>query len=84
MLRSQLLLNAKRGKLTAVYCRNAPRELSQDDLEIIKTIVNPEKIETVWTGEDITTDIAMYIAIPGKLDIDESVNLLKNRLVDKL
>ena len=53
-------------------------------MEIIKTIFNPEKIETVWTGEDITTDIAMYITIPGKLDIDESVNMLKIRLVEKL
>jgi len=59
------------------------RELSQDDLEIIKTIVNPEKIETVWVGEDLTTDIALDLRVPGKIDIHESVNMLKNRLYEK-
>ncbi len=59
------------------------RELSQDDLEIIKTIVNPEKIETVWVGEDLTTDIAIDLRVPGKIDIKESVNMLKNRLYEK-
>ncbi len=59
------------------------RELTQDNLEIIKTIVNPEKIETVWVGEDITTDIALDIRVPGKIDVTESVNILKNRLYEK-
>ena len=59
------------------------RELTQDDLEIIKTIVNPEKIETIWVGEDVTTDIALDLKVPGKIDINESVNMLKNRLYEK-
>ncbi len=59
------------------------RELKQDDLEIIKTIVNPEKIETVWVGEDLMTDIAIDLRVPGKIDIKESVNMLKNRLYEK-
>ena len=32
-------------------------ELSQDDLELIQTTVNPQQIETVWLGENVTTDI---------------------------
>ncbi|NOX66686.1 MAG: adenylyl-sulfate kinase, partial [Chlorobi bacterium] len=59
------------------------RELAQDDLEIIKTVVNPEKIVTVWTGEDITTDLSFDLKIPGNLDIDESVNMLKTNLYEK-
>ncbi len=59
------------------------RELAQDDLEIIKTVVNPEKIVTVWTGEDVTTDLSFDLKIPGNLDIDESVNMLKNNLYEK-
>ncbi len=59
------------------------RELTQDDLEIIKTVVNPEKIVTVWTGEDITTDLSFDLKIPGNLDIDESVNMLKTNLYEK-
>ena len=59
------------------------RELAQDDLEIIKTVVNPEKIVTVWTGEDVTTDLSFDLKIPGNLDIDESVKMLKNNLYEK-
>ncbi|MEA1987391.1 MAG: GTP-binding protein [Candidatus Marinimicrobia bacterium] len=32
-------------------------ELTQDDLEIIKTIVAPDKINTIWIGNEISTDI---------------------------
>ena len=52
----------------------------QDDLEIIKTTVDPDKIETVWTGEDKTTDIIYDIRIPGLLDLNDSVNKIKNTL----
>ena len=52
-------------------------------MEIIKTIVNPEKIETIWVGEDVTTDIALDLKVLGKIDINKSVNMLKNRLYGK-
>ena len=58
------------------------RELSQDDLEIIKTTVNPEKIETVWVGEDVTTDLVYDLKVPGKLDIEASVESIKQLLQD--
>ncbi|AGB42244.1 sulfate adenylyltransferase, large subunit [Halobacteroides halobius DSM 5150] len=32
-------------------------ELTQEDLELIKTTVAPDQIETVWLGDKITTDI---------------------------
>ena len=58
------------------------RELSQDDLEIIKTTVNPDKIETVWVGEDVTTDLVYDLKVPGKLDIEASVESIKQLLQD--
>jgi len=58
-------------------------ELTQFDLEIIKTTVNPDKIETVWVGENFTTDIAYDINIPGLIDVDESVSQLKEYLQEK-
>ena len=58
------------------------RELSQDDLEIIKTTVNPDKIETVWVGEDVTTDISYDLKVPGKLDVSVSVESIKQLLQD--
>jgi bifunctional enzyme CysN/CysC len=34
-------------------------ELTQDDLEVIKTAVQPDWIETIWAGDDVTTDLAV-------------------------
>ena len=59
------------------------RELAQDDLEIIKTTVNPDKIETVWVGEDVTTDLSYDAQVPGKIDVEESTQMIKQILQDK-
>lgn len=48
-------------------------ELTQYDLEIIKTIIEPELIETVWVGDTVTTDIAYDLTVPGKEDVNQSV-----------
>ncbi len=43
----------------------AAAELTQDDLEVIKTAVQPDWIETVWAGDTITTDLACDLQLPG-------------------
>lgn len=58
-------------------------ELTQDDLEIIKTIIPPERIETVWAGEHVTTDIAYDLRLHQPENVAESVDLLKSHLQDK-
>lgn len=58
------------------------RSLTQDDLEIIKTIVNPEKITSIWAGEDVTTNLSYDIKVPGKLDIVESTKMIKGKLYE--
>ncbi|MCX5900417.1 MAG: GTP-binding protein [Proteobacteria bacterium] len=58
-------------------------ELTQDDLEIMKTTVSPDKIETVWIGENITTDIAYDLSLPQPDNVPESVDILKSHLQDK-
>jgi bifunctional enzyme CysN/CysC len=58
-------------------------ELTQDDLEIIKTVVNPEHIEVVWIGEDVTTDIAYDLVIPHPEIIDEAVDQIKGMLQER-
>ena len=39
-------------------------ELTQDDLEIIRTTINPWQIETIWIGDRVTTDIKYNLHIP--------------------
>jgi bifunctional enzyme CysN/CysC len=60
----------------------AAAELTQDDLEIIKTAVQPDWIETVWAGDTITTDIACDLQVPGGA-VPEAVDRLKAHLQDK-
>jgi bifunctional enzyme CysN/CysC len=60
----------------------AAAELTQDDLEVIKTAVQPDWIETVWAGDTVTTDIALDLHLPGGA-ISESVDRLKAHLQDK-
>lgn len=58
-------------------------ELTQDDLEIIKTTVNPDKIETVWVSDTITTDISYDLCITDPFNTDEAVDKVKNLLQEK-
>jgi bifunctional enzyme CysN/CysC len=60
----------------------AAAELTQDDLEVIKTAVQPDWIETVWAGDAITTDLACDLQLPGGA-VPEAVDRLKAHLQDK-
>jgi bifunctional enzyme CysN/CysC len=60
----------------------AAAELTQEDLEVIKTAVQPELIETIWAGDTITTDLACDLHLPGGAST-EAVDQLKAHLQDK-
>jgi bifunctional enzyme CysN/CysC len=60
----------------------AAAELTQDDLEVIKTAVQPDWIETVWAGDTITTDLVCDLPLPGGA-VPEAVDRLKAHLQDK-
>jgi bifunctional enzyme CysN/CysC len=60
----------------------AAAELTQEDLEVIKTAVQPDWIETVWAGDTITTDLACDLHLAGGA-IPEAVDQLKAHLQDK-
>jgi bifunctional enzyme CysN/CysC len=60
----------------------AAAELTQEDLEVIKTAVQPDLIETVWAGDIITTDLVCDLHLPREA-IPESVDRLKAHLQDK-
>jgi len=58
-------------------------ELNQMDLEVVKTVVNADNIETVWVGDEVSTDIAVDYHLASNDSIEESVNILKEMLQDK-
>jgi bifunctional enzyme CysN/CysC len=57
--------------------------LSQDDLETIKTIINPERIEVVWVGDDVSTNISCDLIIPDPKNVEESADIIKDMLRER-
>jgi bifunctional enzyme CysN/CysC len=58
-------------------------ELTQDDLEIIKTVVDSDRIETVWIGEDVTTDIAYDLHLPTYDTVEKAAVVIKGFMQDR-
>ena len=58
-------------------------ELTQEDLEIVKTIVTPERIEVVWLGEEVTTDVAYDLLLPTGENVEEAVDRIKSMLQER-
>ena len=58
-------------------------ELAQDDLEVVKTIIDPERIEVVWLGEEVSTSISCDLIIHDPRNLEESVGMIKNMLRER-
>jgi bifunctional enzyme CysN/CysC len=58
-------------------------ELTQGDLELIKTVIDPDRTMVVWVGEDVTTDISYDLIIPNPRNISEAVESVKSTLQDR-
>lgn len=58
-------------------------DLRQSDIEIIKTIVNPEKIQTIWIGEQSATDLTCDLYIENPKNTEETVGIIKDLLQEK-
>lgn len=58
-------------------------ELTQDDLNIIKTTVNSNNIETIWIGENVTTDIKYTLLITSPDTLEKAVAKIKRMLQER-
>jgi bifunctional enzyme CysN/CysC len=58
-------------------------ELTQDDLELIKTVADEKVIQVIWVGDTVTTDLAYDLKVPGKDQIDQSAVKIKQMLQDR-
>jgi bifunctional enzyme CysN/CysC len=57
-------------------------ELTQEDLELIQFAIAPDRIETVWVGDQMTTDLKADLHLSNNIDLDEAIAAIKERLVD--
>jgi bifunctional enzyme CysN/CysC len=58
-------------------------ELKQHDIETVKNILSPDKIQIIWVGDRITTDIAYDLHISNIKDDDSAAELVKKSLINK-
>jgi len=58
-------------------------ELTQDDLELIKTTIHSDKIETIWVGKRVTTDILYDLRIEESKNLEGAVAQIKGMLQEK-
>jgi bifunctional enzyme CysN/CysC len=58
-------------------------ELTQEDLDLIKTTVDPGRIETVWVGDTITTDLSCDLVLTGDETVDSGVERMTRMLQEK-
>lgn len=58
-------------------------DLTQDDLDVLKTVIGEEKVHVVWIGEKVTTDISYDIHLKNRDKIEEGVVKIKHLLQDR-
>lgn len=58
-------------------------ELTKEDMDIIKPAIGPDKVETIWVGSKVTTDVEYDLKIDDPKDLDKSVALVKDMLKQK-
>ena len=74
---SHLMLEA--GMILIVTAIN----LSQDDIRLMNFAVEPEKIEIIWVGKKVTTDIGYDLMINTVGNMDKAVAAANNMLIEK-
>jgi bifunctional enzyme CysN/CysC len=58
-------------------------ELTQQDLELIQTTIHSDKIETIWIGDKVTTDIPYDLKITEGKQLEEAVDRIREMLREK-
>jgi bifunctional enzyme CysN/CysC len=58
-------------------------ELGQDGLELLRTSVDPERIEVVWVGDSVSTDLSYDLILGEAEAAQDGVERIKRLLQDK-
>ncbi len=58
-------------------------ELTQSDLDLIKTVIDGSAVHVVWVGDAVTTDLVYDLKVPGAGQIEPSVARIKQLLQDE-
>ena len=58
-------------------------EVTKDDLEIIKTVVDNDRIISIWIGENATTDLNCDLNLPPSETTEKAALIIKSLLQDR-
>ena len=59
------------------------QELTQEDLELIQTTVDPQRVETIWVGDPAGADLASDLTLVESDGDDQNVAKIRTLLVEK-
>jgi len=57
--------------------------LSQEDIRLINVAVEPEKIEIIWVGKKLTTNIEYDLKVDSVKNMDKAIKAANNLLIEK-
>jgi bifunctional enzyme CysN/CysC len=57
-------------------------ELTEEDLELVRFSITPDRIETIWVGDKVTTDIACDLQIMNNVRLDEAMEKINDMLIE--
>jgi len=55
-------------------------EFTQEDLDILETVIDKEMVHVIWVGNKVTTDIEYDIQLKQRENLDEGVVMVKHLL----
>jgi bifunctional enzyme CysN/CysC len=58
-------------------------ELTRDEVELFRTTLDPEPIETIWIGDGLGSDLGDAIQVPGDEAAEDALQRVKERLADR-
>lgn len=58
-------------------------ELTQEDVELIKTSIGDDKIEVIWVGGDVTTDVECDMKIGPGFEIKDAITKMRGLMKEK-
>lgn len=55
-------------------------ELTADDLALLTTVLDTTQVETVWVGDEVTTDLTFDLHVEDSIPFDQAVVMIKSLL----
>ena len=59
------------------------QELTQEDLDLMRTTVDPDRIDVVWVGDHISTDLVCDLHLGEDIPPHKAVEMIERRLQDR-